>query len=120
MARKASRPFSDNEQTTFPKMGDETLTDHLVNVSGNRTPYTMPVAKKSTTTDQGPVGGKANRRPWLIHGGDGPACTPVATINYSNSPESSQTQRGMRTVPSKAGKGDFYRASGRDNAGRVI
>ena len=118
--RKDTRSYGDTDTSTFPKMGDEYLTDHLVNVSGNRSPYTMPVAKKSTTTDQGPVGGTAHRKSVEIKEANGPACTPVATINYSNAPEAGQTQRGLRTIPSRAGVGDFYAASGRDNAGRNI
>lgn len=116
--RKDTRSFGSSEITTFAKMGDEYLTDHLVNVSGNRSPYTMPVAKKSTTSDQGPVGGKANRSANLIKEANGPACTPVQTINYSNAPEMKNTGRGMRTVPSKAGVQDFFGAG--ESSGQVI
>jgi hypothetical protein len=116
--RKDTRSYGSGETTSFPKMGDEFLTAHLVNVSGNRSPYTMPVAKKSTTSDQGPLGGKANRSAKLIKEANGPACTPVQTINYSNAPEMKNVGRGMRTVPSKAGNGDFYGAG--DSNGQVI
>lgn len=118
MGRKDTRSFGNSESTTFEKMGDSFITDHLINVSGNRSPYTMPVAKKSTTSDQGPLGGKANRGAKLIKEANGPACTPVQTINYSNAPEMKNVGRGMRTVPSKAGNGDFYGAG--DSNGQVI
>jgi hypothetical protein len=116
--RQAKRGFGDTETSTFAKMGDEELTSHLVNVSGQRSPYTMPVAKKSTTTDQGPVGGTAHRSAKLIKNANGPACTPVATISYENAPEKNLVGRGLRTVPSKAGLGDFKGAG--DSEGKVI
>lgn len=118
--RQDKRAFGDTDTTSFPKMGDDYVTDHLVNISGDRSPYTMPVAKKQTTTDQGPLGGKANRSASLIHEANGPACTPIARISYPNAPEASNTQRGMRTMPSKAGVGDFVVAAGRDNAGNRV
>ena len=118
--RQDTRSYGDSETTHFVKMGEDYVTDHLINASGNRSPYTLPVAKKATTTDQGPLGAKANRSASLIREANGPACTPVARISYPNSPEASQTQRGMRTIPSKAGLGDFVVARGRDNAGNRI
>jgi hypothetical protein len=117
--RQDTRGFGDAETTSFPKMGDDYVTDHLVNISGQRSAYTMPVGKKSTTTDQGPLGGKATRSASLIHEANGPACTPIARISYPNSPEAKNVGRGMKTVPSSMGNRDFWGARG-DNAGQCI
>ncbi len=89
-------------------MGDEELTSHLVNVSGNRSPYTMPVQKKGPTNDGDPSMGTANARSAnLIHEANGPRCRTVETINYENSPEKNATGRNLRIMPSKAGIQDF-------------
>ena len=119
--RQDTRSFGDSAASAFPKMGDSYLTDHLINVSGNRSPYTMPTQKKGPKQDNDPnVGTAAKRKGYEIKEANGPACTPVARICYPNAPEHNQTQRAMRTVPSKAGLGDFHLARGRDNAGETI
>lgn len=116
--RRDTRSYSDTETSTFAKMGDEELTSHLVNVSGNRSPYTMPVGRKGPKTDQDQgVGTAAHRSQNLIHEANGPQAKVVATIDYSNAPEKSSTGRGMRTVPSKAGISDFSSPS---SEGQVI
>lgn len=119
--RQDTRSFGDTESSTFPKMGDDYLTDHLVNVSGNRSPYTMPVARKGPKQDNDVnVGTKKNRSASLIHEANGPACTIVAKICYPNAPEHNQTQRGLKTVPSSVGNRDFWGARASDNGGECI
>lgn len=105
--------------TSFPAMGEEPLTSHLVNISGDRSPYTTPVARK------GPAGDSesepaAVRGQTEIHDAHGPTFRPQTTICYPNAPEASGTGRGMRTVPSSLGNKDFWdmRNSGAD--GEVI
>lgn len=109
-------------ESNFPKMGEHALEGSLVNMSGARSPYTQPVARK------GPAG-DSESEPSAVRGGMqisgehcGPTFRPVATVSYPNSPEVSQTGRGLRAIPSVAsrtGNGDFWndRAS---QSGQVI
>lgn len=106
--RKDTRSFSDTEVSTFPKMGDTSITDGLVNVSGNRSPYTMQVPRKGPLGDTGQESQKTNRSASMIHEAHGPTFRPVATTCFPNAPEASQTQRGLRTVPSSVGSRDFW------------
>lgn len=104
----------------FPKMGEEPLTSHLVNASGDRSPYTIFAAKHGPSADSEP-GDQAVRGvgPEATGEHSGPRFSPVTTVFYPNAPEYATTGRGMRTVPSKAGVGDFWddRAS---QSGQVI
>ncbi len=118
---KHTRPYGDAESTSFPKMGDEELTSHVVNISGNRSPYTMPVQKKGPTNDGDPSMGTANARSAnLIHEANGPRCRTVETINYENTPEKNATGRNLRIMPSKAGIQDFSGGMNNSNSGEVI
>jgi hypothetical protein len=106
MGRKDTRSFSMTTTTQFPKMGDNGMAD-VVNMSGQRSPYTMPEARKGPTTpDMGGGGGSARRSPTMIHEANGPACTIVATRGQA--PEYPGTGRALRTMPSRAGVGDFW------------
>lgn len=89
--------------THFEKVGDNPLVGNIVNISGNRSPYTLPVARKGPSSDVLATGGKANKGATLMSGEHpGPAFRPQTRICYPNAPEASATGRGMRTVP-KAG-----------------
>lgn len=88
--------------SNFPKMGEEPLVGNVVNVSGNRSPYTMPVARKGPSSDSEP-GDMAVRGVGAMASGEhnGPTFAPLKTVFYPNSPEFKNTGRGMRRVPSK-------------------
>lgn len=118
--RRDTRSFSDTQTSSFPKMGDSSITDGLVNVSGNRSPYTTAVPRKGPAGDSFPgEGTKANRSANQIHEAHGPTFRPVATTCFPNAPEAAQVQRGLRTVPSSVGNRDFWdRRSG--DGGQVI
>ena len=91
----------------FPKMGDDGYAG-LVNMSGARSPYTMPQGRKGPTTpDQGgsPAGGRGST---MLHEGMGPQFRPVASSVYAT--DYAATGRAIRTVPSRAGVGDFWAA----------
>lgn len=99
-------------QTSFPKMGEHPLVGTIVNTSGDRSPYTQTVAKPSQG-DAIATGGTAIRGVGRDATGEhsGPCFAPQTTISFPNSPEASQTGRGLRTVPSVAsrtGNGDFW------------
>lgn len=86
--------------TSFPKIGDEPLTSHLVNVSGDRSRYTMPVPRKGPSGDQmdGPTGHRGATSMSGEH--NGPRFRPVTTLYAQNAAAASDTGRGMRTLPS--------------------
>lgn len=111
--------MADNATSQFPKMGEEPLTNSLVNVSGNRSPYTKTVARKGPSGDVLATGGKANRGATEIHEAHGPTFRPQTTICYPNAPEHAATGRGMRTVASAVGNRDFWDQRA-DGSGQVI
>lgn len=104
----------------FPKMGEEPLVGTVVNVSGERSPYTKSVPRK------GPAGDSESEP--ATHRGvgadatgehAGPTFRPVTTLYAQNAAAASDTGRGMRTVRSAIGNRDFWdqRAS---QSGEVI
>ena len=102
MAR--SKGISQTTTTTFEKVGSY---DSVVNMSGQRSPYTMPEGRKGPTSpDMGGGNGSARRSATMIHEANGPACTVTATRGFA--PEYPETGRAFRTVPSRAGVGDFW------------
>ena len=103
--------------SSFEKMGDSGY-EGLMNMSGERSPYTMPQARKGPTTpDMGgsPAGGRGSS---MIHEAHGPTFRPVASQSYA--PEYPETGRGMRTVASSVGNRDFWASRAGDNAGETI
>ena len=106
-----TRPYGDAVQSNFPKMGEHPLEGTLVNTSGNRSPYTHPEGRFTGSDEIG--GGMAVRGVGSDATGEhsGPVFAPQTTVYFANSPEASQTGRGLRTirsVASKTGNGDFW------------
>lgn len=94
-----------NETSTFPKMGDDGYTS-LINVSGDRSPYTRAVPRSGPTTpDLGgsPAGGRGSS---MIHEAHGPQFRPVAS--KVQGPDYAATGRNVRAVPSAVGNRDFW------------
>lgn len=93
--------------SSFPKMGDDGMTG-LVNVSGQRSPYTMPQARKGPTSPD--MGGSpaSHRGSTMLHEGNGPTFRPVASQVYAT--EYAATGRNTRMVPSAVGNRDFWAA----------
>jgi hypothetical protein len=106
-------------QTQFPKMGEEPLTNSLVNVSGNRSPYTTAVARKGPSGDSESEPATHRGQTSMSGTHPGPAFRPQTTISYPNAPEASQTGRGMRTLPSAVGNSPFWDRRA-DESGEVI
>ena len=115
-----TRPYGDASSSNFPKMGEEPLVGSVVNVSGNRSPYTMPQARKGPSGDALAMGGTAVRGVGHDATGEnaGPCFAPQTTISFPNSPEASQTGRALRTVPSAVGNRDFW--DSRYESGQVL
>lgn len=102
--------------TNFPTMGESALED-FVNISGDRSKYTMQVPRKGPSADVLAQGGTAHRGQITMNGEhNGPCFRPVTKLPFKAEPE---TGRGMRTVPSSLGNRDFWqqRAS---SSGQVI
>lgn len=117
-----TRPYGDAVQSNFPKVGEHPLEGTIVNTSGNRSPYTH--AEGRYTGGDAIGGGMAVRPVGSMATGEhsGPVFAPQSTIVFPNSPESSQTGRGLRpirSVASKTGNGDFW-DSRTSQSGQVI
>lgn len=105
--------------THFEAMGENPLVGTIVNISGNRSPYTMAVPRKGPSSDVLATGGKANKGATLMSGThNGAKFRPQTTICYPNAPEASATGRGLRTVP-KAGN-SFASARNSTNSDGVV
>jgi hypothetical protein len=114
MARKSG--FSATTTTSFPTVGSY---DHVMNMSGQRSPYTIPEARKGPTTpDMGGGNGSARRSPSVIRNAQGPTLRPVATRGFA--PEYPETGRAFRTVPSAIGVRGFWQSRAESNDGQVI
>jgi hypothetical protein len=103
----------------FPTMGEYPLEGGLVNMSGERSAYTTPEARKGPSADamDGPTGHKGAISMSGEH--NGPRFRPMTTICYPNTPEAGATGRGMRTLPSSVGNRDFWDRRA-DGSGEVI
>lgn len=100
--------MADQFTTSFPKMGDEGIPHSFINMSGQRSPYTQTVPKKTMGRGASPTGTKANRGGKLIEPG-GPHFRPVTTLYRQNAAEASATQRNTRIMPSALGDRDFWK-----------
>lgn len=103
--------------SSFPTMG-ETGYEGLMNMSGDRSPYTKEVPRQGPTTpDLGgsPAGGRGSM---LRSERGGPMFAPVASRSYA--PEYPETGRSMHTVPSSIGNRDFWDSRAQSNEGQVI
>jgi hypothetical protein len=107
--------YTETTTDTFEKVGDY---DHVMDMSGQRSRYTMPVERQGPTTpDMGGGNGSARKGATEIHEAHGPTFRPVATRGFAEPYPA--TGRGIRTVPSSVGNRDFWdRRSGQ--GGEVI
>jgi hypothetical protein len=105
------------ETSSFPKMGDDGMAS-LVNMSGQRSPYTKPVQRQGPTTPDLGGGGAGGLSHTMIHEANGPACTILASRGWAT--DYAATGRAMRTVPSSVGNRDFWDARAQSNEGQVI
>lgn len=105
-----------NETSSFPKMGDEGYAS-LMNMSGQRSPYTMEQPRKGPTTPDMGGGGAGGRGSTMIHEGHGPTFRPVASASYPT--EYAATGRNVRQVPSAVGNRDFWTSRAMAGEGNV-
>ena len=112
MTRQAD--MSMTSTSSFPTMGDSGY-EGLVNMSGDRSPYTKARPRQGATMDDtggSPAGGRGSG---MVHETMGPCFQPVAS--RVQSPEYPETGRGMRIVPSSIGNRDFWAARAANGAG---
>lgn len=102
------------QTSSFPTMGDEGYAG-LVNVSGDRSPYTRAVPRQGPTSPDMGGGGAGGRGSTMIHEAHGPQFRPVASRVYQE--EYPGTERSIRTVPSAANRGDFWTSRAMNGSG---
>lgn len=109
--RKDTRSFSSTTTDTFAKMGDNGMGD-VVNTSGQRSAYTMPVASKdgkgSAVGGEGTAGGRGSRLRSTEQ--NGPAFQIKATRMCSPADPrvSEATGRAIRTMSPAMGRSAFW------------
>ena len=103
--------------SSFEKMGDSGY-EGLMNMSGQRSPYTIDRPRSGPNTPDMGGQNKNNRGSSMIHEAHGPTFRPVASQAYA--PEYPETGRGMRQVPSALGNRDFWAARAGSHAGETI
>lgn len=101
--------MSDKAISQFPRMGDE-LVGQVVNLSGERSPYTKLVSSQATNTNIGPdsVGGHAGQ---MLIGGEvqGPKFAPQTTLPGGQAAEAAMSGRNVKIMPANHGVShDFY------------
>lgn len=91
--------MADHTTTHFEKMGESAIEGSLTNMSGKRSPYTIPKAKHAPSGDamDGPTA-KRGRGKDATGESNGPKFAPQTTICYPNDPVHNATGRGMRKV----------------------
>lgn len=91
---------TDNATTQFPKVGDDGIVSHVVNISGQRSPYTKMEPKKGFSKDDAAADpkDKANKGRTMIRNAQGPRPSIQAKICYPNSGESAKVQRNVKRV----------------------
>jgi hypothetical protein len=101
--------MSDMTHSNFPVMGDSGIPSSVVNMSGNRSPYTQLQ----------PKGGAAGEGGFGVPGGPrkatevnaevlGPLCKPQTTLFWPNAANHNDTGRNTKIMPSRAGVSDFW------------
>lgn len=88
---------ADVTTTNFPKMGDS-LAENLVNMSGQRSPYTKMVPKKTMGRGASPTGVAGHRSGYMIKEAHGP-CFRIKSVLYKqNAAEASATLSNTRMM----------------------
>ena len=92
--------------SAFEKIGDAGY-QQVMNMSGNRSPYTTPVGRQGPTSpDLGGGNGCSRKGATLINEAHGPTFRPVASHAYGS--EYPETGRSVHTMPSRVGQKDFW------------
>lgn len=103
----------DPVRTSFPAMGPAGITSDVVNISGQRSPYTKAMPVKGVPANvgiDGPTAPAGAAQPANLVNSEvlGPMCKPVTTTCYPNAAGHEQTGRNVKLLPSRTGTGDFW------------
>ena len=102
--------MSDMTTTSFEPMGSAGIPNSVVNMSGNRSPYTQLQAKGGVPggiSIDGPTG--APRKQTEVNAEvHGPLCSPQTTLFFPNAAHHADTGRNTKIVPSRAGVSDMW------------
>lgn len=101
------------EQITsqFPTMGEQGIPHSVLNLSGDRTPYTImqPRDAGGATHSEVPgAGTKANRGASMIQNAQGPVNKPLAMRWPANAACATEGGRNVILMPSASGSRDFW------------
>lgn len=95
-----------NSASDFPTVG-ESVVQHVCNLSGKSSKYTMVTPKKTMGRGASPIGATGGVKSHsMIHEAHGPAFTVKATLYKANAAEASMTMRNVRVVPTVVGNRD--------------
>jgi hypothetical protein len=92
-------------KSDFPLMGEDVV-HQVVNVSGNRSPYTKEVPKQTMGRGKSPTGVMASRGRSVINEAHGPRCYIQETLYHANAAESSATERNVKIMPKSMSRPD--------------
>jgi hypothetical protein len=96
-------------KTDFPAMGLNGIPESVINMSGNRSPYTTlrPNAAPAGDSIDGVTGPPAAHT--LVNAEVlGPVCAPQTTLFYPNAANHADSGRNVKLMPSRAGVSDFW------------
>ena len=97
----------DRVKTSFEAMGDSGIPNEIVNMSGNRSPYTqMGGPRGGAGKSDGPDSSDGIRKSVQIHEAHGPRLAPVTRIYEGNAAEATQSGRNVRLM--NRTEGDFW------------
>ena len=99
--------MAENIKTTFPAMGDDGIPRSVVNMSGQRAPYTQEVPKQGGQSGD-LASGDGIRTSTEIQHAQGPTLAPITRIYADNAAEATASMRNVRVVPGRGGVDDFY------------
>lgn len=101
--------MSDPIKTSFPAMGESGIPESVVNISGQRSPYTQlrPNSGPAGDSIDGPKGAPAAHTQVNAEV-LGPQCKPQTTLFFPNAADHAKTGRNTRTVQNRAGTSDFW------------
>ena len=101
--------MADNIKTTFEAMGDEGIPSSVINLSGQRSPYTRVRPRGGAVAGDDLPSSTGNRSQSLTNAEVlGPQCAPQTTLYYPNAADHEATGRNTRIVPSRTGVADNF------------
>lgn len=105
--------MTDPVHTNFPPMGPHGIEQSVVNISGQRSPYTrmLPVQGGPAGVGiDGPTAPAGGAQPAKLVNAEvlGPCCKPITTTYYPNADESRSTGRNVKLLAPRTGTSDFW------------